>query len=130
MKKHLVTLVPECCQPTTAADGAVRPPAYSGSITLRMPTYPERMVLEGRGPERPKDLEDGAAVKAYSLAMIGVWSAELRSFVEAVAIKREADGFVFTDIDDVLVDTDIGDTVIEIVRKLRGDFKVGNAPTT
>lgn len=115
MKKHMVTWTPEVC---TKGE-------YEGTVTLRMPTYDERLELYEDVPDLEKDADEKAKHRRNVQLMRAI-ARKAGQFVEQVAIKRVADSFVFAAYDDVQMDTDLGEVVTEIVTRLAGKYAVGN----
>lgn len=121
MTKHVVTWTPSIC---TGEDAA-----YEGTVSMRMPTYTERLRLETTGPVAAEgELDTEAGRTSHAMSMLEHIAAQAPRFVTEIAIRRKSDGFLFSDLDDALVDTDVGGVMIEITQRLRGKYSVGNVP--
>lgn len=122
-----VTFTPEICKDKQDGDELERA-AYEGSVTLRVPTYCERLEiydgLDVDEGETPAEKRRAAMKRMRSVAKIAP------DFVERIAITRKADGFEFDSWQDLECDTTLAPSVIpEIVAKLIDKFEVGKDGT-
>lgn len=107
-----ITYTPECC---TGDDAA-----YEGSVTLRAPTYDERMSIYD---DVGVDLE---GVKTKPIAYIRAVAKKVPDFLVSMSIKRKSDGFEFTDFAKLQHDSELMGAITEMATKLVGKFQVGN----
>lgn len=120
------TFVPKICESTKTDNGIEVPPDYTGTVTLRMPTFDERIAFyddaevsmdtEGLGPE---------ALKARNKKLIRQVSRQVRHHFVRADIVRVADGFRITQLEQLQHDTDMIAVMMEISHKLVGKFAVG-----
>ena len=128
-----ITFEPSICKP--GQDGSA--PAYSGSVTLRAPSYDERASFVeavdfpaiAEGEEESKEAQLAQARK-YNFAMTRHVAKRAPEFVEKIEIKRLSDGFVFETFESMVYDSDMASVITEIAQRLFGKNLVGgNGPT-
>ena len=128
MSKHQVTFTPSVCEPQVVKEDGkpdwTKEPEYEGTITVRMPSYDERLELYDAGGLGTEAAESRDTKQAIALMRHVVRSAA--PFVVAINVKRKADGYVFS-WDDMLHDSDMGKAVTEVANRLIGKHAVGNA---
>ena len=107
-----ITYTPECCSGDDAA--------YEGSVTLRAPTYDERMSIYD---DVGVDLE---GVKTKPIAYIRAVAKKVPEFLVECSIKRKSDGFEFKTFEQMQYDSDLAGAITEMATKLVGKFQVGN----
>lgn len=139
-----LTFEPTICKP----DEKGNPPLYSGTVTLRMPTYDERMELyDAYGLEEsgetdapaapPPDPQNSELIRAPKPASTGksarsgihfmrYAARQIPAHLESVEIKRLSDGFVLSTWDQINHDSDMVALITEVSSKLVGKFSVGN----
>jgi len=128
MSKHQVTFTPTVCEPRTVKEEGkpdyVVDSEYEGTVTLRMPSYDERLELLGDSAAAA-DASDQKAKRA--LDNMRRLAKRAPEFLVALNVKRKADGFLFT-WDDLQYDSDMQALINEIANRLLGKYSVpGNA---
>lgn len=128
MTTNVIVFTPSACLPTPGkkgADGTVAPdapPAYTGTVTLRPPTYDERIALY--------DLT-AALEGTNKYGFVARLSKELPKFLLAVDITRVDDGYKFASLADMDLESDLMTVISDSVTRLMEKYRVGNAtPTT
>lgn len=120
------TFTPALCKPTPGKDGAPDVgAAYSGTLTIRRPTFEERLdLMDGASAFKV----DGDEDKARSgIAYLRKMQPNVGKFFVAADIKRVDDGVAITDWASLCDDGVAAMGVVqEIAIKLLGDFRVGN----
>lgn len=131
-----LTYVPEVCKPSVNEAGESVPSEYEGTITLRMPTYDERLAFldEIEATEldfkEPETEEEKAAKRAHdqrkrvTRLRQAAKKAEAH-FVES-SITRKSDGFVFDTWEKLNYDSDMVSVIREAGYKIIGKFKVND----
>lgn len=109
------TFTPDICKPL---DNDAE--EYTGTVTIRMPTYDEKMGFYEAAGEQ---LSGDAKKAAVPLLRIVAKSAE--SHVVSVDVVRVSDGHKFT-FEEMKYDSDMHSVITEIATKLIGRFQVGN----
>lgn len=128
--------VPDICKPK----GDV-PAAYEGTVKIRVPDYDERVqfmlipeVLDAvdaaKDGSNPADVSDAlmnSMKSKQNLAIMANVKKQLSQWVLEINIKRLDDGFVFTTLNQVRYDSDVGSVMQEIALRLLGKYRWGNA---
>lgn len=113
-----VTFTPGICLGVEAA--------YAGSVTLRVPSYDDRMSLyEGAGLDAGDDEAPESRIRKSSIPMMRHVAKLAPQFVEKIEITRKKDGFVFGTFEQLSYDTDGNKVITEIVTKLIGRHEIG-----
>lgn len=133
------TFVPAICKSTTTDNGIEVPGDYSGTVTLRMPTFDERIAFYDDA-EVSMDTEGLApdALRERNKKLIRHVSRQIKHHFVRSEIVRAADGFKITQLEQLQHDTDMMTVMMEISHKLVGKFSVGavgngdssNSPST
>lgn len=110
----------------------MRPAAYAGKVVLRALTYEERMDIVDMeiGEGDTEETVSERIKKKGNMKMVRLLAKRLPEFVVSVDIKRLDDGYHFTTLDDLLIDSDMAGTVTELALALVAKYRVGNAPST
>lgn len=119
----LLKFVPQVCKETFNKKGETVPPAYSGTVTLRLPTNSERTALGG-----DVSLEfdaDGKVDPKKAAAYLRAVMKDAPTFVQEVDLVRLSDGYAFKAYASVHYETGLAGLEMEIANRLVGDFKVG-----
>lgn len=116
------TFTPDVCKPTITDGGNGEVPGeYTGTVTIRMPTYDEKMAFYEAAGEQ---IGDGDAKKA-AVPLLRTVARNVAKHIVAVNITRVSDGHKFT-FDELDYDSDMHGVITEIATKLIGRFQVGN----
>lgn len=119
-----VTFVPEICKGKGAE--------YEGSITMRQPTYDERLgIYEEAGfgqsaetEEEEKELKK--EVKKKGIQLMRLAARKVPEYLGEIKITRKSDGFVFDSWDKLQYDSDMGEVIQQCATRLISKFKVGS----
>lgn len=107
-----ITYTPECCSGDDAA--------YAGTVTLRAPTYDERMAIYD---EVGVDMD---GVKTKPIAYIRAVAKQVPQFLVEFSIRRKSDDYEFKSFDELQYDSEMAGAITEMATKLVGKFQVGN----
>lgn len=126
MERVTREVIPNQCQTSTDPDtGGEIPARYSGSVTIAVPDYDERMGLLIAIEEAGGNVGAGS-VKADRYRYYQAIAKQLPKFVIKVELTRVDDGFKFSSLDQLQHDTDLGGGVITfLAMKLVESFAVG-----
>jgi len=119
-----VSFVPDICKGKGAE--------YDGSITMRMPTYDERMGIyeeAGIGQDLEEQEEKEGVkkeIKKKGLQLMRLAARKVPDFLVDVKITRKSDGFVFDSWDKLQYDSDMGEVIQQCATRLISKFKVGS----
>lgn len=123
------------------------PKEYEGYVKIRVPDFDERQQfflvpefddvidaaarakVEGASAE---DAAEEVAKRMNSKKMLAIMNnirKQLPDYVLEISIKRLDDGFVFTSLDEVRYDSDVGIVTQEICTELIGKYRWGNQNT-
>jgi hypothetical protein len=122
-----VTFVPSVCKPQE--DGS--PQLYEGTVTMRMPTYDERLALYEEADIDVDDDDDNddektkREKKKKRLRMMRAIARLAKDFVVAVELKRLSDGFVLSSWEHLSYESDASSVIQEVAGRLIGKFSVG-----
>lgn len=120
-----VTFEPEALKPK---DG--QPPAYKGTVTLRMLSYDERLDLyEAYGAETGEAGDDTGEDKKKGMRFMRWVAKRAKDRVAHLSITRLEDGFEFKTFDELNYDSDMASVITEISTRLIGKFQVGKRST-
>ncbi len=119
-----VTFEPSVCKPQKVDEtGKEIAAEYAGTVTIRMPTYDERLgFYEG--------VDMGDSTEKTGIAFMRAIARQVPRFIEEVAIKRLDDGFEFKSFDDLNIDSDMVPVITEIATKLVGKHRAGVSSST
>lgn len=107
------TITPKICQ----GEGA----EYCGTVTMRLPTYDQRMGLyEAAGIEDAENLKNISLVRALAK--------HLPDYLITVDIKRLDDGYHFNSWDGLQYDSDMASVISECCLALITKVRAGNSP--
>jgi hypothetical protein len=136
--KYTETFTPSICKPSGET-----PAAYSGSITIRIPDYVERLELteragvdmaemlekainKSKGADDPETADTSGKSKGrQAYEQLKFMARIVPEFVLAVDITRVEDGFKFESWDDLAHDSDASICIMEIGPKILGKYNVG-----
>jgi hypothetical protein len=113
-----MTYTPELC----SGEGA----EYEGSLTLRMPSYDERMGLYEEADFDMDGSGDATAQKKQTMRLMRLIARKLPDYLVKLSVKRKADGFEFQSFEELSHDTDMAPLITEACTKLVGKYQVGN----
>lgn len=107
---------------------------YEGTITLRAPTYDERLdmleMLDLLDPdaETAEEMTQKAKEKAQKnqTKVLRYLGKKLPDFLEKVDIRRKSDGYLFDSWDKLQHDSDMIPVIREASTKLVGKYQVGD----
>lgn len=120
------TYTPAICKAAKTENGVEIPAPYRGTVTLRMPSFDERLSFyDDAGVAMDAD---GLAVdenKRRNKSLIRHVSRKIDKFFVRSAIVRTSDGFELDTLDKLQHDTDMMYVLMEIALKLVGKFNVG-----
>lgn len=155
---NLITFEPAICRPkeVKAPTGKKKtiPARFAGTVSLRAPTYLERQSLRGnaelvekhmlaavkaalddsgkKGGKVDEDALKEEAIKATVATQherLNRVISRLGEFVVEIKIKRLDDGFTFTKIEELEIDSDMDSVLIEMATKLLSKFQLGKTPS-
>jgi hypothetical protein len=118
--------IPALCkeQQTTDDSGqvTVTPAMFSGSITLKIPTYDERCeYLEQCGIDVGDD--GGVERKKSNLSILRAMVRASQKFYVEVDITKVDGGHTYKNFDDLSLDPDCDGILMEVAREVRGGFR-------
>lgn len=131
-----LTYVPEECKPQVDEETGEKRQEYEGTITLRMPTYDERLAfLDDIGAtaidfKEPVTEEEKAEKKMHDerkrIMRLRQAGRLAKMHFVSCDIKRKSDGFVFDTWEKLEYDSDMVSVIREAGYKVLGKFKVGD----
>lgn len=123
-----IRFIPTVCKPFKDEAGAETPARYDGHVTLRAPSYEERLDLYDRygGEDEEAELSP-KELASENRKRLKVIAAVLPEYVKEVSIKRLEDGFTFTSFDELRFDSEMVSVITELCHRLVGKNRVGNA---
>lgn len=98
-------------------------PTFTGHITLKMPTYEERLSFI-EDTESGFDDQEGLMKEVKNFKFIKKLIQKSKPFYIEIALKRIEDGFEFKSFEDLDLDADCGSILQEVGFKLMHGFKV------
>ena len=106
-------VIPAVCKPQGEA-----PATHTGSVTLRMPNYDERMGLyEAMGLEGEADIKNVSLVRSIAK--------RLPEFLVAIDLRRLDDGEEFKDWESLQYDSDMASVISECCLALISKVRAG-----
>lgn len=126
------TFTPSICQPSEGS----KEPRYSGTITLKMLAYDERLEIYDSLPENPYDIvpdtetEDEKSQrekngKTANLKRLKALCKIVPQYIVSIDLVRCSDGFLINKWEHLLYDSDLGSVVTEMGTTLIGKNQVG-----
>lgn len=117
---------PAACreQTVTGEDGTVKvtPPMFSGTITLKVPTYDERYeYIEECGIDVGDDGD--VSKKKSNLSIMRSMVKFSQKFYVSVDIKKIEIGHEYKSFEDLSLDPDCDGILMEVAREVRGGFR-------
>lgn len=98
---------------------------FSGQITMKMPTYDERLeIYEALGLDFDGQVNEQA--KSKGITLMRIVAKKLPQYIIKVDIKRKADGFHFDSLEKLQYDSDMVSVLQECSFKLIGKFNIAN----
>jgi hypothetical protein len=112
-----INFVPSACVEQTNEAGEKIPANFSGSITLRKPTFDERMQL---AEESGLDIDDEgkATVTKNRFAILRKMVAFSKQFYETTDLKRVDGSEEYKSFDDLSQDAECADILIEAANRI------------
>ncbi len=142
-----VKFEPTACKPKLDEKGEIVAPAkFSGTVTVRMPTFVERQELVNHGGMLDEQIVEIARQVALDGAVIDEDAMKekisqqvvkqrmsllmrvcgcLGKFTTAVELTRLEDGYAFTKLDELMHDSDTEGVIVEMASKVISKFHVG-----
>jgi len=122
------TFTPEICQdkPEVPAQGdrpaqPAEPARYTGTVTVRMPTYDERLSIS-----EETGIGGDAESQLTNVQVMRVMAKHARARTVKVDVTRKADGFKFESWEQLEYDSDMVSLINEIGAQIVGRYSVGN----
>ena len=138
-----VTFEPTICKPTKdPKTGEEKPAEFSGTVTMRMPTYSERLGFsKGSRDVENENVDDGELTPAQlaekkralyerNIDFRCFLAKAAPNFVTEIALKRLEDGFEFRTWEDLEYDDSMMPVITEITDRLVGKNRAGASSTT
>lgn len=117
------TITPSACLPTKDEKGVETPALYEGTVTMRVPTYDDRLEFSEMAlslPEAEEEIEtpEGVEVKltpaqkARRLAHLKMLAKMAPSFFVRADLKRKADGFKIETWDQIQLESELAKRLV------------------
>ncbi len=127
---------PTICRP----DSEGNPAKYEGFVKIRIPDYDERQEfflsemedVVAKAAENPDNAKEEAIKALGAQKMLNVLRSvkkKLGDWILEIQIKRLDDGFMFTELEAVRYDSEVGAICQEIAIELLGKYRWGNQNT-
>lgn len=132
-----ITFTPSLCKPDKDKEGKETAARYSGTITLRAPTFDERLDLpdleglieDSKMKDEDRTADGRMAANKKRIAFIRVFVRDhLDKFFVSSTIKR-ADGVAFDSLTKMKYDSDFFSVFIEAVTEVAKPYHLGNGST-
>lgn len=107
-------------------DGVEIASAYTGTVTLRMPSFDERVAFyDDADVEMYPEGQSSDALRVRNKKLMRHVSKKIKDHFVRAEIVRTSDGFKITQLEQLQYDTDMMMVMMEIAQKLVGKFSVG-----